>query len=81
VTLRGVSGGKSTFKKGVHSPGSNHASLLLHSSRPSAFWASGWGAVVFTGRIRVRATPSGGLTTGEHALVVVLPILSSSCYC
>jgi hypothetical protein len=77
--------GKSAFKKGVHPPGSSHASLLSHSSRPSAFRASGWGAPVSTGGIRVRATPSGGLTAGELALfvscAVVLPILSPSCCC
>jgi hypothetical protein len=71
--------------KGVHPPGSSHASLLSHSSRPFAFWASGWGAPVFTGGIHVRATPSDGLTAEELALfvscAVVLPILSSSCCC
>jgi hypothetical protein len=36
--------------KGVHPSGSSHASLLLHSPRPSAFRASGWA-------FRVRATP------------------------
>jgi hypothetical protein len=30
---------------------------------------------VFSGGIRVRATPSGDLTAGELALVVVLPIV------
>jgi hypothetical protein len=34
---------------------------------------------VFSGGIRIRAAPSGDLTTGELALVVVLSILSSSC--
>jgi hypothetical protein len=71
--------------KGVHPPGSSHASPFLHSSHLSAFRASGWGAPVFTGRIYVRATPSGGLTAGELALfvfcAVVLSILSSSCCC
>jgi hypothetical protein len=36
---------------------------------------------VFSGGIRDRDAPSGDLTTGELALVVVLPILSSSCCC
>jgi hypothetical protein len=67
--------------KGVDLPGSSHASLLLHSLRPSTFRASRWGAPVFSGGIRVRAIPSGDLTAGEQALVVVLPILPSSCYC
>jgi hypothetical protein len=63
------------------SPASSHASLLLHSSRPSAFWASRWGAPVFSGVICVRAAPSGDLTAGELTLAVVLPALSSSCCC
>jgi hypothetical protein len=55
--------------------------LLSLSSRPSAFRASRWGAPVFSGGIRVRVAPSGDLTVGELALVVVLPVLSSSCCC
>jgi hypothetical protein len=34
---------------------------------------------VFSGGIRVKAIPSGDLTAGELALMVVPPILSSSC--
>jgi hypothetical protein len=73
--------GRSAFKKGVGLPGSSHASLLLHPSRPSTFRASRWGAPVYSGGICVWAVPSGDLTTGELALVVVLPLLSSSCCC
>jgi hypothetical protein len=83
VMLRGTSG-EICLLKGVHPSDSSHTSLLLHSPRPSAFRASGWGTPVFAGGIRVRATPSD-LTAGEIALfvscAVVLPILSSSCYC
>jgi hypothetical protein len=43
---------------------SSHASLLLHSSRPSDFRAPRWGVPVFSGGIRVRAAPSGDLTAG-----------------
>jgi hypothetical protein len=52
---------------------------------PCIHHASVWGAPVFVGGIRVRATPSCGLTAGELALfvscVVVLSILSTSCCC
>jgi hypothetical protein len=54
--------------------------LLLRPSRPSTFRASRWGAPVFCGGIYVKAIPSGDLTVGELALVVVPPILPSSCY-
>jgi hypothetical protein len=36
---------------------------------------------VFSEGIRVKAVPSGDLTAGELALVVVPPILPSSCCC
>jgi hypothetical protein len=36
---------------------------------------------VFSGEVRVRATPSGNLTAGELAPVVVPVVLPSSCYC
>jgi hypothetical protein len=67
--------------KRVDLPGSRHASLLLWPSRPFAFRASKWGAPMFSGGIRVKVVPSGDFTVGEHTLVVVLPILSSSCCC
>jgi hypothetical protein len=73
--------GGSAFKKGVNLPGSRHASPLLRPSRPFAFWASRWGAPVFSGGIRVKVVPSGDFTVGERALVVVSPVLSSSCCC
>jgi hypothetical protein len=44
----------SAFKKGVDLPGSKHASLFLRPSRPFAFRASRWGALVFSGGIRVK---------------------------
>jgi hypothetical protein len=71
--------GGSAFKKGVDPPGRRHASLLLLPLRPSAFWASRWGALVFSGRIRVKVVSSGDFTVGGRALVVVSLILSSSC--
>jgi hypothetical protein len=55
--------------------------LLSPSSRPFAFWASRWGAPVFSGEVRVRAAPSGDLTVGEIAPVVVPVVLPSSCCC
>jgi hypothetical protein len=36
--------------------------------RPSAFWASGWGAPVFVGGIHVRATPQWSHRRGARAL-------------
>jgi hypothetical protein len=36
---------------------------------------------VFSREVRVRATPSGDLTTGELALMVVSAVLPSSCCC
>jgi hypothetical protein len=65
----------------VDLPGSSHASLLLHLSRPSTFRASRWSAPVFSGGIRVRVVSSGDLIAEELALAVVPPILSSSCCC
>jgi hypothetical protein len=78
---RDVSGarvGGSSFKKGLIPPGSRHASLLLRPPRPFAFRASRWGALVFSGGIRVKVVSSGDFTVGERALVVASPILSSS---
>jgi hypothetical protein len=49
----------------------------LHLSHLSAFQASGWGAPVFTRRIRVRATLSSGLTVGELALFVFCAVVLS----
>jgi hypothetical protein len=67
--------------KRIYLPDSSHALLLSHSSHPSAFRSSRWGAPVFSGGIHVRAAPFGDLTAGELALVVVLSVLSSSCCC
>jgi hypothetical protein len=80
VTLRGASG-ESAFKKGSIFGAVAMPRSFLHSSCPSAFWASRWSASVFSGGIHVRAALSGDLTAGELALVVLLPILSSSCCC
>jgi hypothetical protein len=73
--------GRSAFKKGVDLPGSSHASLHLHPPRPSTFWASRWGAPVFSRGIRVRDDSSCDLIAEELMLVVAPPILSSSCCC
>jgi hypothetical protein len=70
--------GTSSFKKG-RPLGRSHALLLLHPSRPPAFWASRWGAPMFTRGGRVRAIPSGGPIVGELVTAVGLPILSSFC--
>jgi hypothetical protein len=67
--------------KRIDLPGSNHALLLSPSSRPSAFRASIWGALVFFGEVHVRVAPSGDLTAGELAPVVVPAVLPSSCRC
>jgi hypothetical protein len=75
----GVRVGGSAFKKGADPPGSRHSSLLLRPPRPSAFRASRWGVPVFSRGIRVKVISSGDFTIGEHAPVVVSPILSSSC--
>ena len=55
----GARAGGSAFKKGVDLPGSSHASLLLRPPRPFTFWASRWGAPVFSGGIHVKAVSSG----------------------
>jgi hypothetical protein len=78
VALRGARGGHLPLKRD-RPLGRSHALLLLHPSLPPAFWASGWGAPMFTGRERVRAIPSSGPIAGELALAVGLPILSSFC--
>jgi hypothetical protein len=80
VTLQGREWGDLPLKRG-RSPSSRHASLLLRSPHPFAFWASRWGAPGFSRGIRVKAVSSGDFTIREHALVVVSPILSSSCSC
>jgi hypothetical protein len=77
----GAQVGGSVFKKGVDPPGSRHALLLLRPSRPFAFRASRWGAPVFFGGIRVKVVFSGDFTAGERVLVVVPPVLFSSCCC
>jgi hypothetical protein len=48
VTLQGREWEDLPLKRG-RSTGSRHASLLLRPSRPFAFWASRWGAPVFSG--------------------------------
>jgi hypothetical protein len=79
--LQGREWGDLPLKKGVNLPGSSHASLHLHPPRPSTFQASRWGALVFSGGIRVRAVSFGDLIAEDLALVVAPPILSSSSCC
>jgi hypothetical protein len=69
--------GTSPFKKGS-TPGRSHALLLLHPSRPPAFWASGWGAPMFTGGERVRAIPSGGPIAAELALAAEVVVAAGA---
>jgi hypothetical protein len=72
--------GETSLLKGVDLSSSSHALVLLHPSRPSAFWAPRWGAPVSSGEISVRTVPSGDLIAGELALVVV-PVVLFSFYC